>query len=130
MNAGSAAGMTIASALLMLAVSFVFADPPIGDHLIGHWRHVDGDKSGEIIFNADGTYSGHVAHKGELVWEFAGKWSIAGKILTYEYTRSSCENIPPGTKDQDKLLELADDYYIVEAADRNRRPYQRVAKND
>jgi hypothetical protein len=113
-------------ALLLLTTPFVFADSPNRDRLIGHWRHVNEDKIGEIIFNHDGTYSGHVAHKGAMVWEFAGKWSVEGKMLIYEYTRSSCENIPAGTKDQDKLLELAQNYYLIEAADGTRRKYWRV----
>ena len=126
MNERGVAGIAIASALWILATSLAFADSPNGKRLIGHWRHVNEDKIGEIIFNHDGTYSGHVAHKGAVVWEFAGKWSVEGKILSYEYTRSSCENIPAGTKDQDKLLELAQDYYRVEAADGKRRTYWRV----
>jgi hypothetical protein len=130
MNARDTAGIAIACALLMLASSFMFAEPLNGNYLIGQWRHVNGDKSGEIIFNRDGTYSGCVTQKGEIVWEFAGKWSVEGEILTYEYTRSSCENIPPGTKDQDRLLELAMDRWLVEAADGSRRSYRRVVNND
>jgi hypothetical protein len=116
----------IAFALLILARPLVVADSPRSDDLIGHWRHVNEEKVGEIVFNHDGTYSGHVAHNGAKVWEFAGKWSIEGKILSYEYTRSSCENIPAGTRDQDKLLELAQNYYLIEAADGRRRAYWRV----
>jgi hypothetical protein len=118
--------MMIAFVLLLLTAPFLFADSPNRDRLIGHWRHVHEEKIGEIIFNHDGTYSGHVAHKGAVVWEFAGKWSVEGKILSYEYTRSSCENIPAGTRDQDKLLELAREYYLIEAADGTRRTYWRV----
>ena len=126
MNERGVAGIVIASALWILATSLVFADSPNGKRLIGHWRHVNEDKIGEIIFNHDGTYSGHLAHKGAMVWEFAGKWSVEGKILSYEYTRSSCENIPAGTRDRDRLLELARDYYLIEAADGARRTYWRV----
>jgi hypothetical protein len=115
-----------ASALLMLATSFALADSPNCDGLIGHWRHVNEEKIADIIFNRDGTYSGHVAHKGAVVWEFAGKWSVADEVLTCEYTRSSCENIPAGTTDHDKLLELAKNYYLIEARDGMRRAYSRV----
>lgn len=114
------------SALLMLATSLVLADSPDRDRLIGHWRHVNEEKSADIIFNRDGTYSGQVAHKGAVVWEFAGKWSVAGEVLTCEYTRSSCENIPAGTRDHDRLLELAKNYYLIEAMNGMRRTYSRV----
>ena|GEM_PF-1290271 len=124
MKAHGARAIMVASALF--TTSFVLADPTSDDRLIGRWRHVHEDKVGEIIFNHDGTYSGHVAHKGAMVWEFAGKWSVEGKILSYEYTRSSCENIPAGTRDRDRLLELARDYYLIEAADGARRTYWRV----
>jgi len=118
--------LRLAYALLMLATSLASADSSNRDRLIGHWRHVNEEKIADIIFNRDGTYSGHVAHKGAVVWEFAGKWSVAGKVLTCEYTRSSCENIPAGTRDQDKLLELAKNYYLIEAMDGMRRTYSRV----
>ena len=124
MKAHGTRAIMVASALF--TTSFVLADPTRDDRLIGHWRHVHEDKVGEIIFNHDGTYSGHVAHKGAMVWEFAGKWSVEGKMLSYEYTRSSCENIPAGTMDRDRLLELAREYYLIEAADGTRQTYWRV----
>lgn len=116
----------LASVLLMLATSFVLADSPNRDRLIGHWRHVSEEKIADIIFNRDGTYSGRVAHRGAVVWEFGGNWSVAGEVLTCEYTRSSCENIPAGTTDRDKLLELAKNYYLIEAMGGMRRAYSRV----
>jgi hypothetical protein len=119
-------GIVIASTLVIFAASLVCADSPTRDGLVGHWRHVNEEKTGEIIFGRDGTYSGHVAHHGAVVWEFAGKWSIKGEVVTCEYTRSSCENIPAGTTDHDKLLELAKNYYLIEARDGMRRAYSRV----
>jgi hypothetical protein len=126
MSGRASPGIVIASTLTIFAASLVCADSPNRDDLIGHWRHVHEEKTGEIIFDRDGTYFGHVAHHGAVVWEFAGKWSIKGQVLTCEYTRSTCENIPAGTRDQDKLLELAKDYYVIEAADGKRRAYWRM----
>src|SRR4051812_36611047 len=73
--------------------------------LAGHWRHADQIQSCDYFFRDDGTFTGNVARSGKIIWEFAGKWSSDGKILNYEYTRSSAENVPPGTIDHDKLVE-------------------------
>ena len=99
---------------------------PTKDQLIGHWGYGDEKLGSEHTFRADGTFTGTVIKDGNVAWRYAGKWSLVGDILNYEYTESSLERIPVGTTDRDKLIEITKDYYIIEARDGSRRKYSRV----
>lgn len=99
---------------------------PTKDQLIGHWRCTHKQLTSEHTFRADGTFTGSVAEDGKVAWTYAGKWSVVGNILNYEYTESSLERIPVGTIDRDKLIEVTKDYYVIEARDGSRRKCSRV----
>jgi hypothetical protein len=60
--------------------------------------------------------------------DFTGKWSLANGAIFYEYTGDTRGTIPAGTKDRDRLLELAKDYFVIRAADGSQRRYVRVAE--
>ena len=94
--------------------------------LVGRWRYSDETFSSEHKFNADGTYTGSVGQKGKIVWENAGVWSLADNKIHYELTRSSLERIPVGTKDQDTLIEITRDWYIIETQKGIKRKYVRI----
>ena len=97
-----------------------------GDPLIGHWRYADKTSSADYTFSADGGFRGSVTRDGKVIWTYGGKWIHAGKVLSYVYTNSSADWAPPGTKDQDMLLEVDRRYYVIQAGDGSRRKYQRV----
>ncbi len=97
-----------------------------GDPLIGHWRYADKSSSADYTFSADGGFRGSVTREGKVIWTYGGKWTHAGKLLSYVYTESSTDWAPPGTRDQDMLLEVDRRYYVIQAGDGSRRKYQRV----
>ena len=96
------------------------------DPLIGHWRYADQSSSADYTFSADGAFRGSVTRSGKVIWTYGGKWTHAGKVLSYVYTQSSADWAPPGTRDQDMLLEVDRRYYVIQAGDGSRRKYQRV----
>jgi hypothetical protein len=84
--------------------------------LIGQWRHVDVKRKlvTTLTFKGDGTYTGQVELNGTTNGSFSGKWTLQGSNLNYLYTASSDKNIPVGSKDQDKIVELTKDQYTIE----------------
>jgi len=96
------------------------------DPLVGRWRYADSSSTAEYLFAADGKFTGSVAREGKTIWSYAGKWSHAGSVLNYTYTKSSADFAPPGTQDQDMLLEVRRAYYVIQARDGSRRKYLRV----
>jgi hypothetical protein len=114
--------------ILLLTCGFAFANPE-KEQLVGHWSGHIGWLRYDVTFSRDGTFSGHTSQKGLVVWEYAGNWSISDDKLNYEYTKSSLalappgtsNLVPPGTIDQDRLVEVTKDYYVIEARDGSRR---------
>lgn len=66
---------------------------------------------------------------GEItISDFTGKWFLANSSIFYEYTGDTKGSIPAGTKDRDRLLEIAKDHFVIRAADGSERRYVRVAE--
>ena len=86
----------------------------------------DEHQSAEYTFRGDGTFTGQLAQDSKVVWTYAGKWSLAGDTLNYEYTKSSVERIPVGTTDHDKLVEVTKEHYTIEARDGSKRKYSKI----
>ncbi len=86
--------------------------------LVGEWRCVDDlhKLATSLAFKQDGTYSGSVAVNGKTNGSFSGKWGLKEWYLHYEYTASSDKNVPAGTIDQDRVLEITKDNYTIENA--------------
>jgi hypothetical protein len=115
--------------LLMLALvlpAFANAAPRLSQALIGRWHYADDEKSCTYTFRADGTFAGTVSEKSKVIWRFSGRWSVSRDLIHYEYTDSSLKQTPPGTTDQDKVLEITPDHLIITAFDGSRRRYERV----
>ncbi len=78
--------------------------------LVGTWhdeRTVQGAKfTSDMTLAKDGTFSGYVDQNGRRIWNFAGKWTLTGKALHYDYTKSDSAQVPAGTKDDDVVLEV------------------------
>jgi hypothetical protein len=91
-----------------------FAGDGTSEQLIGHWQYTNEVKKGtsDLTFRRDGTFSGKVALEGKVVWEFAGKWSLQDRTLSYDHTSSSGARIPIGTKDRDEIVEVTKTYFI------------------
>lgn len=82
----------------------------------------------EYIFRVDGTFRGSVASAGTTLSRFTGEWTLRGATIHYRYRSDATGNIPPGTLDQDTLVEIAADHFIIQAADGGRRTYRRIAE--
>jgi hypothetical protein len=63
---------------------------------------------------------------GKANGSFSGRWTLTGGKPNYEYTASSDKNIPAGSKDQDKVIELTKDHYTIEDILGRRETYVRV----
>ncbi len=104
----------VAARTAQLALGFLmFAGAAHADDraaLLGTWH---GEQKAQAVtitsdttFAKDGTFSGHLDRNGRRLWNFAGTWTLTGKALHYDYTKSDLAQIPAGTKDDDVLLEI------------------------
>ena len=94
--------------------------------LVGEWRYFDDTQSCRYSFKGDGSFSGEVARGKKLVLKFRGRWRVEGDALLYVYQSEAFGRIPPGTTDQDRLLELNKNSFLIQAANGDRRRYLRV----
>lgn len=117
---------TALALLLLLTASCATPGKPANAKLIGRWRATNQSQTAEYTFANDSSFSGSVRMGGTTISKFTGKWSLANGAIAYEYTGDTLGRIPPGTKDQDRLLEVADAYFVIEAADGSHRRYERV----
>ena len=115
------------SIIFLCFASQISIAEPTNKQLIGHWSYADEHLISEYTFREDGTFTGQVTQDTKVIWTFAGKWSLTGDTLNYEYTKSSLERIPVGTTDHDKLLEVTKDHYIIEARDSSKRKYSKTS---
>ena len=110
----------------LCALSCAVTPRPSGAPLIGNWRSEHRGQIGEYRFLADGTFNGSVTSNGAVLAKFTGAWSLRDGVIHYEYRSDAIGNIAPGTKDQDKLIEISPEKYTIQAADGSRRIYLRV----
>lgn len=94
--------------------------------LVGKWRSTTADRTAEYAFAPDGTFSGSVTSQGATLANFTGRWTVKSGAISYEYLTDKTGNIPPGTRDQDRLLSISPEQYAIQAADGSRRTYRRV----
>jgi hypothetical protein len=122
---------TLRNALVMLlalcALSCAVTPRPSTSPLLGKWRSENRGQIGEYFFLADGTFSGSVTSNGTVLAKFTGVWSLQDGVINYEYRSDVIGNIAPGTKDQDKLIEISSERYTIQAANGSRRIYKRVS---
>ena len=94
--------------------------------LVGDWRYVDQIQSCQYSFKGDGSFTGAVKQREKLVSKFTGRWSIAGRTLHYRYVSDTLGSIPAGATDEDQLLEVKRNFFVIQAANGERRRYLRV----
>ena len=121
-------GLKAALALTaLLLASCATVGPPRGSKLLGKWRMTNPQATVDYTFMKNGTFSGRVTAAGRLVANFTGNWSVEGDEILYEYTSDTAGGIAPGTRDRDKLIQIAPDHFVIEARDGSRRKYIRVS---
>ena len=111
---------------LFLVPVLAFADASRHDLLVGRWQYADQNQSCALQFRKDGTFAGKAKLKGGVMWKFSGLWSLAGNLLNYTYTESSLDRVPVGSIDQDKLIEITKEHFVVKAFDGSQRKYTRI----
>lgn len=111
---------------LLALSSCATVERPSKSQLVGDWRYSDQNQSCHYSFRPDGSFSGEVTRSRKLVLKFAGRWKIEGSALNYVYLSEAFGRIPPGATDQDQLLEVKKDSFLIQAANGDRRRYRRV----
>jgi hypothetical protein len=93
--------------------------------LVGHWRAVQGPLMAYWTFHSNGTFSGSITRRGEVISDCTGTWVLEGTWLHSEYTSDTCGAIDVGYNDRDVFLEFTVDYFILQTRTGKRR-YVRV----
>jgi hypothetical protein len=93
---------------------------------VGDWRYADQIQSCQYSFKSDGSFTGSVKQRKKLVSKFTGRWSITDQTLHYRYLSDVLGSIPAGATDQDQLLEVKRDHFLIQAANGERRRYVRI----
>jgi hypothetical protein len=112
--------------LLFLIVSCAAVRPTTQSKLTGEWRYTDKIQSCHYVFKGDGTFNGEVTYHGNLVSKFAGRWSVEGDALLYQYSSDALHRIPVGATDRDTILSIQNESFTIEAADGSQRTYSRT----
>jgi hypothetical protein len=112
--------------LLLSAACTNLESSNLARQLVGDWRYADQLQSCQYSFKSDGFFTGTVRHQSKLVSKFTGRWSTIGQTLRYRYLSDALGRIPAGATDQDQLLEVKKDRFVIQAANGERRRYVRV----
>jgi hypothetical protein len=99
--------------------------PGSAQQLVGDWRYADRVQSCRYSFKSDGSFTGEVRLRTKLVSKFTGHWSVKGQTLAYHYVSDALGRIPAGATDQDQLLEVQRDSFLIRAANGDQRRYVR-----
>jgi hypothetical protein len=94
--------------------------------LVGEWRYADKIQACHYVFSRDGSFEGDVVYRAKLISKFKGRWSVTDDVLFYTYVGDALHKIPVGATDQDKLLSVQGEFFIIQAADGSKRKYLRV----
>lgn len=111
--------------LLSIAACTTLTGPGPDKRLVGNWRYADRTQSCQYSFKSDGSFTGEVRMRSKLVSEFRGRWSVKGQTLHYRYLSDALGRIPAGATDQDQLLEIGKDSFLIRAANGAERRYVR-----
>lgn len=114
--------------VLLLSILLVAscATDTVRSHLVGKWLYTNQSETCEYIFHENGTFSGYVTSGGAILSRFAGTWSVYNGTILYQYSNDALGRIPVGTRDSDKLITIAKNYFVIQAADGSRRKYVRT----
>ncbi|MDB6024425.1 MAG: hypothetical protein JWM68_648 [Verrucomicrobiales bacterium] len=90
---------------------------------VGHWRARWGVFCADWILRSDSALAGKISVLSIPILRLTGTWSIDGDKLVSIYDKNFF--IPSG-KDTDRLLEVAQDYFILLTSIGTRRRWERV----
>ena len=93
---------------------------------VGEWIYADETQSCRYSFSGDGSFRGEVSYARATISRFTGRWTVKGDSLLYTYLGDTFGRIPPGTTDRDQLLEVNRDWFLIRAANGERRRYRRI----
>lgn len=117
---------------LFAALPAFAAEPSFSkEKLRGHWRYED-EKTGivaDYVFRADNTFTAELRKGGEVVRRYEGKWALEAEWLVYTYEKDSLGQVESGARERDRLLNLTDGSFSIEAGDREMRTYFRAKEN-
>jgi hypothetical protein len=108
---------------LPLAVADGYSRNP---RLVGHWTYKGPEASSILIISKDGTWSGTVTLPDQPEAQFEGKWLTDEEHIYWLYTKSSSPKVKPGGRDKDKLVEITEDFFVVDTRSNRRVKYIRV----
>lgn len=111
--------------LVSIAACAPLNGPAADRQLVGDWRYADRVQSCHYSFKSDGSFTGEVRMRSKLVSKFTGHWSVKGKTLFYRYVSDALGRIPAGATDQDELLEIKKEAFVIRAANGDQRRYVR-----
>lgn len=118
-----------ARSLLLLGLCFLVSCRTVAlaprSELVGQWRCQLRHQTCQYVFQENGRFAGYVMEEGVLLSNFSGYWSRHGNAILYRYTDDTIGRIAKGTTDRDILLQIAKDYFVIQAADGSRRRYVR-----
>jgi hypothetical protein len=119
--------MKIALAFIscLLASCAGLSSSPQG-RLVGEWKYADEIQSCRYVFKREGSFTGEVRNRGKLISKFRGRWTVKADVLLYTYTSDALGRIPAGATDQDRLLSVEKDFFLIRAADGSQRRYSRT----
>jgi len=112
--------------LFLLAACTSVDSPGRTRQLVGDWRYKDQVQSCQYSFKSDGLFTGEVKLRNKLISKFKGRWSVRSQTLLYSYESDALGRIPAGATDRDQLLEIKRDFFVIEAANGERRRYVRM----
>jgi beta-lactamase class A len=123
--------LTTIKAILLLAAFCTQSCSTVGEKakngLVGRWQWADSQHTAEYVFLENGNFTGYVTGNGALLSKFTGRWLLRQGVIFYEYTGDKMGRIRAGTRDRDKVRDIAHDYFVIEAADGSVRKYVRVS---
>ena len=96
------------------------------EQLIGRWRTRQAAYSCDWLLRADGTFTADISEHGATISRPIGTWRIESDTLVSVYGGDEFDLIGRGQKDRDRLLEVADGYFILATKQGIRRRYERV----
>ena len=119
--------MLVAAAAFGIHASLALADGYSRDpRFVGQWHHKSDTAASVLTVGKDGTWSATVAVDNGPIYEAAGKWLTDEHYIYWLYTKSTSPYAPPGTRDKDRLIDIADDYFVTARRDGKRAKYERI----
>ncbi len=77
-----------------------------GDWVASEQQPGQGQVDTYMQIRRDGTFDGSLQINAKTVWTFGGRWTLAGKDITWEYTRSSLVLLDEDRAEVDTILQL------------------------